>query len=121
TLVTILAAVRRHAQLDFTGYKRPTILRRVARRMALRRLGSMSEYAESLRDDHSESKALAQDILIHVTSFFRDPEVFEGLKGHVWPELLTQKDDGASFRVWVPGCSTGEEAYSLAICLLEFL
>jgi two-component system CheB/CheR fusion protein len=121
SLARILTAVRLHAQLDFRGYKRPTILRRIARRTALRRLGSLSEYAESLGNDPSECKALAQDFLIHVTSFFRDAGAFEALKQHVLPELLTHKDDDASFRVWVPGCSTGEEAYSLAICLLEFL
>lgn len=121
SLASVLAAVRQHAQLDFRGYKRPTIMRRIARRMALRRLGSLKEYAESLRNDPGESNALAQDILIHVTSFFRDAAAFEALEQHVLPELLRHKNDDASFRVWVPGCSTGEEAYSLAICLAEFL
>ena len=88
--------------------------------MALRRVGSLNEYAESLRNDPGEAKALAQDILIHVTSFFRDAAAFEALKQHVLPELLAHKDEDATFRVWVPGCATGEEAYSLAICLLEF-
>lgn len=118
---TILATVREHAQLDFTAYKRPTVLRRIARRMALRRFGSLSEYAELLRNDSREAMALSQDILIHVTSFFRDRAAFEALKQHVLPELLKHKGQDAHFRVWVPGCSTGEEAYSIAICLLEFL
>lgn len=121
SIATVLTAVRQHAQLDFRGYKRPTIIRRIARRMALRRLGSLHEYAESVRNDPGESKALAQDILIQVTSFFRDAAAFEALKQHVLPELLAHKNDDATFRVWVPGCSTGEEAYSLAICLAEFL
>ncbi|MBN1209170.1 MAG: histidine kinase, partial [Myxococcaceae bacterium] len=121
SLSSILAAVRQHAQLDFRGYKRPTLMRRITRRMALRHLGSLNEYAESLRNDPSESKALGQDILIHVTSFFRDPAAFEALKQHVLPELLSHKEDGETIRVWVPGCSTGEEAYSLAICLVELL
>ncbi|HEX9640419.1 MAG TPA: chemotaxis protein CheB, partial [Candidatus Krumholzibacteria bacterium] len=121
SLASVLAAVRQHAQLDFNGYKRPTIRRRIAKRVALRRLGSVHEYAESLRNDPAESKALAQDILIHVTSFFRDAAAFEALKQHVLPELLAHRNDDAILRLWVPGCSTGEEAYSLAICLVEFL
>lgn len=121
SLPSILAAVRQHAKLDLRGYKRPTIRRRVARRMALRHVGSQDEYAKSLRDDPGEAKALTQDILIHVTSFFRDPVAFETLKQQVLPELLKDKNDDATIRVWVAGCSTGEEAYSLAICLLEAL
>jgi len=121
SLASILAAVRQHAQLDFRGYKRPTILRRIARRMALRRLGSLDEYAASIRDDPGESRALAQDILIHVTSFFRDPAAFEALQQHVLSEILAHKDAATAVRVWVPGCSTGEEAYSLAIALVELL
>ncbi|MGE3509587.1 MAG: chemotaxis protein CheB [Vicinamibacterales bacterium] len=117
----VLVAIRQHAQLDFTGYKRPTIMRRIARRMALRRLGSLDEYAESLRDDAGEARALAQDILIHVTSFFRDRSAFDALKQHAFPEMVADKDGRATIRVWVPGCSTGEEAYSIAIALLEFL
>ena len=89
--------------------------------MALRRVGSLDEYAKPLRDDPAEAKALAEDILIHVTSFFRDPFAFEALKKRVLPELLKEKDDNATIRVWVPGCSTGVEAYSLGICLLEVL
>src|SRR4029078_11541719 len=83
SLASILATVRHHGQLDFRGYKRRTILRRIAKRMALRRVGSLSEYAESLRTDPSESKALAHDILIHVTSFFRDAAAFEAVKQQV--------------------------------------
>lgn len=121
SLARVFAAMRQHARLDFRGYKRPTLMRRIARRMALRRLGSLREYAESLADDAGECNALAQDILIHVTSFFRDPAAFEALKQCVLPELLARKDADASLRVWVPGCSTGDEVYSLAICLVEFL
>ncbi len=120
-LASILATLREHAQLDFSQYKRPTLMRRIARRMALRRLGSLVEYSEVLRKDSGETKALAEDILIHVTLFFRDPSAFEALEQKVLPALLEHKDDDAPVRVWVPGCSTGEEAYSLAICLAEFL
>lgn len=121
SLAVVLAAIRRYARLDFRSYKRPTMMRRIARRMALRRLDSLSEYADSLIEDPAESEALAQDILIHVTSFFRDPGAFEALTQRVLPELIARKDDEATVRVWVPGCSTGEEVYSLAICLVEYL
>ena len=121
SLANILATLKEHAQLDFREYKRPTLMRRIARRMALRRLGSLVEYAEAVRKDSGEAKALAEDILIHVTLFFRDPSAFEALERQVLPGLLEHKDDDATLRVWVPGCSTGEEAYSLAICLVEFL
>lgn len=121
SLPRILAAIRQHAHLDFRGYKHATITRRIARRMALRRLDSLEEYADVLRDDPNETRALAQDILIHVTSFFRDPPAYEALKEHVFPEIVQYKDDDATIRIWVPGCSTGQEAYSVAICLLEYL
>jgi two-component system CheB/CheR fusion protein len=121
SLASVLAAVRHHAQLDFRGYKRPTLMRRIARRMALRRFGSLSAYAESLRDDELEVKALGQDILIHVTSFFRDPAAFEALEHNVFAELLRRKSDDETIRIWIPGCSTGEEAYSLAIGVCECL
>lgn len=94
-LSRVLAAVRQHAQFDFSGYKRPTILRRITRRLAQRRLATMREYADVLGNDPGEAKALAQDILINVTSFFRDPEAFEALKEHVFPELLRHKEEGA--------------------------
>lgn len=120
-LAAVLAAVHGHAGIDFRGYKRATIMRRIARRMALRRVGSMAAYAESLRDDPSEAKALGQDILIHVTAFFRDPKAFELLAQEVFPALVRRKADEETIRIWVPGCSTGEEAYSLAIGLCECL
>lgn len=117
----ILTALRRNARLDFTGYKRPTIVRRIQRRMALRQSATLNAYATALHDDAEESIALAEDILIHVTSFFRDPAVFESLEQQVFRELLSHKAEDAALRIWVPGCSTGQEAYSLAICLSEFL
>lgn len=117
----ILTVLRRSARLDFSGYKRPTIVRRIQRRMALRQSASLSAYATTLREDPAESMALAEDILIHVTSFFRDPAAFEALEQRVFPELLAHKAEDAALRIWVPGCATGQEAYSLAICLTEFL
>lgn len=97
-LGAVLAEVRRHTQRDFTGYKRPTIRRRIARRMALRRLETVQEYARSLHHDPAEASALAEDILIHVTSFFRDAAVFEALEQRVFPELLGHKENGATVR-----------------------
>src|SRR5690606_32417263 len=112
---------RQQAGIDFSGYKRTTVLRRIERRMALQRVGGLDEYAALLRDAPDEATALAQDMLIHVTSFFRDPDAFTALKEKVFAPLAQGKDDGDSIRIWVPGCSTGEEVYALAICLLESL
>jgi two-component system CheB/CheR fusion protein len=120
-LASALAAVSRHTRIDFAGYKRATVMRRIMRRMALRHLPSMSEYAHVLDQDPGEANALAQDILIHITSFFRDPAAFEVLGQHVFPALRKPDEAKPSIRIWVPGCSTGEEVYSLAICLLESL
>lgn len=116
-----IAEVRRHAGLDFRGYKRPTIRRRLARRMALRRIGSTKAYVESLRDDPHEAIALGRDILVHVTAFFRDPAAFAALEHEVFPAIVRRKADDEVIRVWIAGCSTGEEAYSLAIGLCECL
>ncbi|HUH02304.1 MAG TPA: CheR family methyltransferase, partial [Kofleriaceae bacterium] len=117
----VLRALLKHARVDFRGYKRPTLNRRIVRRMALRHLDSLPEYAASLREDPGEAQALARDVLIHVTSFFRDPEVFEALVHKVLHDLLTERDESEPVRVWVPGCSTGQEAYTIAICLVEVL
>ena len=95
--------------------------RRLARRMALRRADDARGLPAPPADDPAEAQALYEDILIHVTSFFRDPEAFEELKEHVFPAILKQKRDGGTDPHLVGGCSTGEEVYSLAIALLEFL
>ena len=89
--------------------------------MLLRGFKSPSEYAQLLERDSAEAEALYRDVLINVTSFFREPAMFEELKQVVFPELLKNKSDSQAIRVWVPGCSTGQEAYSIAIALLEFL
>ena len=120
-LDSLFGLVRQHAGIDFSGYKRTTVLRRIERRMALRRIGRLDEYATRLQDDPDEARALARDMLIHVTSFFRDPDAFTALEERVFASLGQAKDDGDSIRIWVPGCSTGEEVYALAICLLESL
>ena len=103
-------------------YKPASFERRLGRRMALRELRRLGDYLEAApRRAATEVEALAEDLLVHVTSFFRDPEAFDALKAQVFPKILEHKADGAPVRVWVPGCATGEEVYSLAIALLELL
>lgn len=120
-LEKVLVLLRGAVGVDFSDYKLASIRRRLARRMALRRMTTLQEYVQLLRDDKAEAHALFEDILIHVTSFFRDPDVFEKLDVHVFPEILNQKRQGGTIRLWCAGCSTGEEAYSLIIALREFL
>ena len=117
----MIAALRNSSGVDFSQYRDTTIKRRTARRMMLRGFTSPTDYAHFLERDHDEADALYRDVLINVTSFFRDPEMFEDLKRQVFPAIVNGKPDGAPIRVWVPGCSTGQEAYSIAIALLEFL
>ncbi|TMA11325.1 MAG: response regulator [Deltaproteobacteria bacterium] len=118
-IARILSLVHRHSGVDFSAYRPSTVSRRIARRMALHRIPTASEYADFAGKDPAEPRALSQDLLIHVTGFFRDPEVFEGLQRVVFPALTGNKREGP-IRIWVPGCSTGEEVYSLAISLLEY-
>jgi two-component system CheB/CheR fusion protein len=120
-LEKVLILLRGTAGVDFSEYKRTSISRRVARRLAMHRLTTLREYVQVLRDDRAEAPALVEDILIHVTSFFRDPKVYDKLAEQVFPEILKQKRRGGTIRLWSAGCSTGEEAYSLVISLLEFL
>ncbi|MCW8138736.1 MAG: hypothetical protein KIT58_07515 [Planctomycetota bacterium] len=122
-LADVLRLVRQRAGLDFSCYKRTTVLRRIERRMALRRASGLPEYLAALREDPAEARALAQDMLIHVTAFFRDPEAFAALQERALRTLVARKREvhGGSIRIWVPGCSTGQEAYAIAICLLEVL
>ena len=116
----ILAMVRRRTGVDFRLYKQTTIHRRLARRMAVRQTATLADYLGLLRRDSGESDALFDDLLIKVTEFFRDAQVFEALKQQAFP-ALTKDSENEPLRIWVPGCSTGEEVYSIAICLLEFL
>src|SRR5271165_5117717 len=117
----ILAILRAAFRVDFSAYRETTVRRRILRRMVLHTKDNLAEYIEYLRKDPSEVEALYQDILINVTSFFREPQTFEVLKESVFPEILKTKSQDTPIRVWVPGCSTGQEAYSLAIALVEFL
>ncbi len=116
----ILDAVRAVTGMDFSLYRDTTIRRRIMRRMALHAQESLGAYADRLKGDAAEVEALSQDLLVSVTSFFRDPDVFTALKTVVFPKLAADKPPNEPVRVWVPGCSTGQEAYSLAIALVEF-
>src|SRR5947207_5378821 len=117
----ILKLLRTSVGVDFSGYRDTTIRRRIMRRMVLHIKEDLGDYARHLEKDGSELEALYQDILINVTSFFREPETFEALKNSVFPQILQNKPADAPIRIWVPGCSTGQEAYSLVMALLEFL
>jgi two-component system CheB/CheR fusion protein len=121
SLSHIFLLLRNECHVDFTLYKANTINRRLERRMVLHKMENLKAYADFLSLNPSEVKALYADILINVTDFFRDPEAFEALKTEVFPKLMENRSSGKPIRVWVPACSTGEEAYSIAIALLEFL
>jgi len=117
----IFVVLRATTGIDFTYYKPNTILRRIKRRMALHGLESLKDYARRLRQDSPEARILAQDFLINVTSFFREPETHRKLREIVFPALLKNRQQDDPIRIWIPGCSTGEEAYSIAMSLMEFL
>jgi two-component system CheB/CheR fusion protein len=106
---------------DFSVYKKSTILRRIERRLVAVHLDNFDLYLRYLQDNPQEAELLFNDFLIGVTGFFRDPEVFDALKIIALPKLLHSKPDGYQIRVWVVGCSTGEEAYSIAMLLKEYM
>lgn len=115
----VLAHLRVRTGHDFSKYKRSTVMRRIARRMQVTRAAELKDYYELLRDNPAEAESLLGDLLISVTTFFRDKEVFEELRTHVVPLLFAAENAGETIRAWVPGCATGEEAYSIAMLLLE--
>ncbi len=115
----ILSHLRVRSGHDFSSYKKSTIRRRIARRMQVQRAATMSDYLGALRENSQEAQALFADLLISVTTFFRDTSAFEKLAALVIPRLFDDKGAADTIRVWVPGCATGEEAYSIAIQLLE--
>lgn len=117
----IFGLMRNKTGVDFSSYKRSTIDRRIQRRMVLQKIENLSDYLAYLKENPAEIDNLYNDILIKVTRFFRDPETFEVLKNKIFEEMIRNKPSDAPIRFWVPACSTGEEVYSLAICLLEFL
>jgi two-component system CheB/CheR fusion protein len=106
---------------DFSLYKKGTIFRRIERRMNVNQIAGITEYISFLQDNPEETQVLFRELLINVTSFFRDPEVFAIMKEQALPQLLAGKPENYPVRVWVPGCATGEEVYSLAIVLRECL
>ena len=116
----IFSLLRTKTGIDFTQYKPASVERRIQRRTILCKLESKEAYAQYLAANPDEIDVLFEEILIHVTGFFRDPQVFEQLKTQIFPMISQNKASDAPFRIWVAGCSTGEEVYSLAICLLEF-
>ncbi|CAN5757449.1 hypothetical protein BH18ACI4_BH18ACI4_17640 [soil metagenome] len=116
----ILALLRKSSGVDFTDYKASTLRRRITRRMVLNKLEKTEDYARYLSEHVEEAEALYQDILINVTSFFRNPETFVVLKEKILPKLVQQRRPDEPVRVWVLGCSTGQEAYSIAMSFLEF-
>jgi two-component system CheB/CheR fusion protein len=120
-LSQIFRLLRAARGVDFTFYKQSTIRRRITRRMTLCKMDSFAEYAQYIKAHHEELEALYHDLLIKVTGFFRDPETFEALKSEVFPIILRDRPADRPVRIWVPGCASGEECYSIAICLLEFL
>jgi two-component system, chemotaxis family, CheB/CheR fusion protein len=119
-LKKIFRSLRLSTKVDFSHYKRNTIRRRIGRRMIVNRVRNLAEYADLLQERSDEVRELYRDLLISVTNFFRDPGVFTVLT-HLLKDLIASRDPSEPFRVWVPGCATGEEAYSLAICLKELL
>ena len=114
----ILRLLRSHSGVDFSLYKPTTIQRRVARRLVLNKQGTLHDYASFLRGNDKELDALYSDVLINVTSFFRNPETFDVLQHKILPELLKQRGDDP-LRFWVLACSTGQEAYSIAMAFVE--
>ncbi|MBA4852988.1 CheR family methyltransferase [Emticicia sp. BO119] len=120
-LKQIIFLIRQHKGIDFSYYKESTLRRRIARRMGLCRCEDIGEYHEYLKSNKEELELLLKDFLIPVTSFFRDSKTFQALTERVFPHLLESKLSQSTIRIWVAGCSSGEEAYSIAISLHEFL
>lgn len=115
----IFSQVRARTGRDFSRYKRSTVMRRIQRRMQLNHIEELGHYLELLRNHPEETRALGDEFLITVTNFFRDREAFDALENDVIPQLFKDKGPDEQIRIWSVGCATGEEAYSLAILLLE--
>ena len=120
-LQQVFATLRRRTGVDFSQYKRSTVLRRLNRRMVVHQLEEMDAYVALLEAEPAEQDALYRDLLINVTGFFRDPEAFRVLQERVFPALTADRSPDTAIRIWVPGCASGEEVYSIAIALLEYL
>ncbi len=120
-LTQMLALIRARTRFDFRWYRKKMLIRRIERRMGLNHFDRVSDYMTFLRDHQDELELLIRDLFISVTSFFRDPEAFETLATQVIDPLVHQKEATDTIRVWVPGCATGEEPYSLGMLILERL
>jgi two-component system CheB/CheR fusion protein len=120
-LEKVVVLLRAHSGNDFSFYKRNTLYRRIERRMGIHQITKMAAYVRFLQENSQELNLLFKELLIGVTNFFRDPAAWEQLGAHALPALLADRPPGQPLRAWVPGCSTGEEAYSLAIVLREAL
>jgi two-component system CheB/CheR fusion protein len=120
-LDTLFFLLHKSTGVEFAHYKHTTLQRRIRRRMVLQKFDKLKDYVRFVKKTPAELDELYRDVLIHVTGFFREPEAFEGLCQHVYPALLQDRKPDDPVRIWVPGCSSGEEAYSIAISLLEFL
>lgn len=118
-LSQVLALLRARTHFDFRAYRKRMLLRRVRRRMGLNHLDRIADYLAMLRERPDELAQLSKDLLISVTSFFRDPGMYQVMEARVLSELVDGRDAHAPIRVWVPGCATGEEAYSIAMLLIE--
>ena len=117
----IFQLLRKTTGVDFSHYRQSTVLRRIHRRMLVNGMDDLHGYLKYAQKNAVESNALHQDLLINVTSFFRNPQVFDALKAEVFPALLKNRGPDSAIRIWTPGCASGEETYSIAIALLEFL
>ncbi len=120
-LKTVCEFLLRHTGHDFSRYKEGTLVRRIGRRMRIQEASSVGEYVQRLKQEASEAESLVRDLSIGVTHFFRDAEVFEALETLCLPAILDDGNPGTPARLWVPGCASGEEAYSLAILMREHL
>jgi two-component system CheB/CheR fusion protein len=121
TFYTILAVIREYTGHDFSDYKPSTIKRRIEKRMVIHNIEDTKVYVRYLRENPKERQALFKEFLISVTKFFRDPEAFSYLKDNILPELFSSRPEKSPVRVWVVGCATGEEAYSIAIIFREYM
>ncbi|MEJ2079560.1 MAG: chemotaxis protein CheB [Acidobacteriota bacterium] len=121
TLNRLLSLLRARTGQDFSQYKRATVLRRIGRRMRVNQISSFDDYLGFLRSTPAEAHLLQKDLLIGVTHFFRDPAAWLKLEERAIPEILADAGEDQSIRIWVPGCATGEEAYSMAILLAEYI
>ncbi len=120
-LAKVFAMLRSASGVDFTHYKHSTLRRRIARRMVVQKIDRLSDYLTFIKKNPGELEQLYHDLLINVTGFFRDPPMYRSLRRSVFPKLLRKRKPDDPLRVWVPGCSSGEEAYSIAIALSEYL